>query len=550
MVVIVYLLLYIWQPLYAGMYSDDWGFLLSYFTENSHPSAPFSLDRLTHFMQVYANRPISGVMYYIVNSISDYNLVLIHTIIIIGVLVTLYCFYLFSKEFFKFLGYEKPKLIGALSSLIWTVSPWTLGVTVWYSSSINLLAFIFFSLSMYYLFKGVNQNTNYYIRVGIYYLLGSITYESFFFQYFIFIAIIWMYKGVKSISKKSLLNYTMLLTAIVAVAVIWNRITPLLFTHSIHKEFNPYFIQTLAVNIVSFPYVLVKSFGLSDMVFWVVAILSIIYISYYLFHFKSNKKSIQSSKSLKIIILLLSGIFAGLLIYSAAGYTIWGMGSRSRTMFVASFYIPLIIIILSKLYSNSRPIKHGTIFLVGIIFFTLSFTATLLNKLEWVKADNLQKEIIHHIPIDKIADLDSNTVVIVVAPFRSNWISVIDAPWAIDYQMKYGLSFYDGTPLKATSKAHFVVGRGIKHPVKNINYQNYWDGEYLYQGYDLKENASDLGRDFYFSRLDRFNAQKLFVWNYYDKTFQQIKNPQILEYKPFYNYDYWVTWIYSNWIRK
>lgn len=548
-VIFFFVLLYAWQPFFAGMYSDDWGFLLSYFTENAHPQAPFSLDRLTHFMKVYANRPLSGVMYYIVNSICDYNLFMVNSIMIIVVLITIFCFYLFAKELFTFLQFKKSKFVSSLASLTWLFSPWTLGVTVWYSSSINLLAIIFFSLSMSYFFRGLNQKKSYIIRASIFYLLSCLTYESFFFQYFIFIAIAWLFKSRKSISKSILIRHSINLSAIVVLVVVWNRIAPEFFSGSINKVFNPYFLKTIVANIVSFPYVYIKSFGALDIVVLLLMLLALGYIIVKIRKSETTFSEIIKNKQIMIILLLLSGILAGVVLYSAAGYTFWGLGSRSRTMFVASFYIPLIAVILFDYLHKLNLLSTKLIKSAILVALVVSFTATLLNKIDWVKADNLQRKTISEIPLDKFESLDSNDMVLVVAPFRSNWISVIDAPWAVNYQMKYGYSFYFEDELHKISNARFAVGRGLVHPVTNQYYENYWDGQYLYQGYNLKENASDLTKNFYFSRLDRFRANRLFVWNYYDGSFNQVISPQILEYKPFYNYDYWITWIYNNWVK-
>lgn len=531
------------------MYSDDWGFILSYFTENSVVSSPFSADRFTHFMNVYANRPISGLMYYIVNSVCGYNLAMVHSIVIAGVLATAYTFYLFAGEFIQFIGNKNYRVLGAVTSLIWLVSPWTLGVTTWYSSSINMLAFIFFSLSLYYMFKGLNNDKKYYVKVGLFYLLSCFTYESFFFQFIIFIAIIWLYKEQKNIDKSILIRYAIMLASVAIVSVIWNRLSATLFEQSIHKVFNPYFIQTLAVNIVSFPYVLFKSFGTFD---WLVAILSIPIISYLklkLVKENGGLKKLFVNINIKIALLLVLGIFAGILIYSAAGYTMWGMGSRSRTMYVASFYMPLIMIIFGTMVSNLRGISSKFKYAIGYTFIALAFVSTFSNKLDWVKAENEQRAVINSFPAEKVSELDSNDMVVVVAPFRHKWISQFDAPWSIDFQMQYGKSFYNGNALSKMTDAQFAVGRGIKHPASNKNYQVYWDGEYMYQGYNLEEGAKNIDKNFFYNRADRFTAKRLFVWNYYKGTFEQITEPQLLEYEPFYNYDYWVTWVYHNWLK-
>lgn len=541
--------IYIWQPFFAGMYSDDWVFLISYFTETPTISAPFSLDRLTHFMTVYANRPMSGIMFYLVNSICGHNIALVHTFILSWILAALYSYYLFTREFFEFLSIRKASMVATLTALIWLVSPWTLGVTAWFSSSINLISFIFFSLSLYYLFRGLRSGKHTFAKVGLFYLLSVLTYESFFFQYFIFIAIAWLFIKKKGIDKKVLINHSIILSIIVAMTVIWNRIAPSIFDAVINKVINPYFLQTLVVNIVSFPYVLIASFGVFELLALAVFVPTIIYFIIKLKRNAGGLKPLFRTKRFAIILLLVSGIFAGFFLYSAAGYTMWGMGSRSRTMFVASFYIPLIVVLIGERIAQLNSISRAMKTRMAFALFTLSFAALLVNKFDWIEAEREQKDVIMKFPAEQVDHLDTNDMVVIVAPFRHQWISQFDAPWSIKNQMRYGKSFYEGDELVRATDSKFVVGRGVVHPVSGEHYQIYWDGELLYQGYGLEEEAKKIDKNFYYNRAESFTAKRLYIWNYYDDTLEQITEPRVFEYEPYYNYDYWVTWIYKNWVK-
>ena len=548
-VIVFFVFIYIWQPFFAGMYSDDWVFLISYFTETPNISAPFSLDRLTHFMTVYANRPMSGIMFYLVNSICGHNIALVHTFMLSWILAALYSYYLFTREFFEFLSIRKASMVATLTALIWLVSPWTLGVTAWFSSSINLISFIFFSLSLNYLFRGLRLGKHSFAKVGLFYLLSVLTYESFFFQYFIFIAIAWLFIKEKGIDKKVLINHFIILSVIVAMTVIWNRIAPSIFDAVINKVINPYFLQTLVVNIVSFPYVLIASFGVFELLALAVFVPTIIYFIIKLKRNAGGLKPLFRTKKFKILLLLASGIFAGFFLYSAAGYTMWGMGSRSRTMFVASFYIPLIVVIIAAKIAQLNSISRVMKTRIAFTLFTLSFAALLVNKFDWIEAEREQKDVIMKFPAEQVDHLDTNDMVVIVAPFRHQWISQFDAPWSIKNQMRYGKSFYEGDELVRATDSKFVVGRGVVHPVSGEHYQIYWDGELLYQGYGLEEEAKKIDKNFYYNRAECFTAKRLYIWNYYDDTLEQITEPRVFEYEPYYNYDYWVTWIYKNWVK-
>ena len=531
------------------MYSDDWVFLISYFTESPHISAPFSLDRLTHFMTVYANRPMSGIMFYLVNSICGYNIALVHTLMLSWILTALYTYYLFAREFLEFLSIKKASMVASITALIWLVSPWTLGVTAWFSSSINLISFIFFSLSLYYLFRGLRNGKKSYAKVGLFYLLSVLTYESFFFQYFIFLAIAWLFLKEKNIDRKVLINHSIILSLIVVLTVVWNRLAPTIFDAVINKVINPYFLQTLVVNIVSFPYLLIASFGVFELIALVLFIPAIIYFMIKLKKNSGGFKPLISSKSFKILLFLLLGIFAGFFLYSAAGYTMWGMGSRSRTMFIASFYIPLIVVIIGVRINQLNSINKAMKTRIAVALLALSLAALLVNKFDWIEAERIQKDVIEKFPAEQVAHLDTNDMVVVVAPFRYQWISQFDAPWSIKNQMRYGKSFYDGGKLIRATDAKFVVGRGVVHPVSGEHYQIYWDGGLLYQGYGLEDEAKKIDKNFFYNRAESFTAKRLFIWNYYDGTLKQITEPQVFEYEPYYNYDYWVTWVYHNWVQ-
>ncbi|MCB9221297.1 MAG: hypothetical protein H6615_05755 [Ignavibacteria bacterium] len=548
-VIVFFVFIYIWQPFFAGMYSDDWVFLISYFTETPNISAPFSLDRLTHFMTVYANRPMSGIMFYLVNSICGHNIALVHTFMLSWILAALYSYYLFTREFFEFLSIRKASMVASITALVWLVSPWTLGVTAWFSSSINLISFIFFSLSLYYLFRGLRLGKHTFAKVGLFYLLSVLTYESFFFQYFIFLAIAWLYIKEKKIDKKVLIKHSTILSVIVAMTVVWNRLAPTIFDAVINKVINPYFLQTLVVNIVSFPYVLIASFGVFELLALAVFVPTIIYFIIKLKRNAGGLKPLFRTKRFAIILLLVSGIFAGFFLYSAAGYTMWGMGSRSRTMFVASFYIPLIVVLIGERIAQLNSISRAMKTRMAFALFTLSFAALLVNKFDWIEAEREQKDVIMKFPAEQVDHLDTNDMVVIVAPFRHQWISQFDAPWSIKNQMRYGKSFYEGDELVRATDSKFVVGRGVVHPVSGEHYQIYWDGELLYQGYGLEEEAKKIDKNFYYNRAECFTAKRLYIWNYYDDTLEQITEPRVFEYEPYYNYDYWVTWIYKNWVK-
>lgn len=547
-VIITFVFLYLWQPFFGGIYSDDWGFLLSYFTENDIISPPFSLDRLEHFMKVYANRPISGIMFYLVNSIAGYNIFVVHFLMLIGIYFSALSIYKLSTAFFNYLKYNNSLFLGAIASTIWLISPWTLGVTAWYSSSINLVSLVFFTFSIYYIFKSFESKKDYYIQAGILYLLSCLTYESFFFQYSSFLLLIWLLSKDNKSHRRKTIKFFILLSSVLILTIAWNRLSASIFEASIHKALNPYFIQTLAVNLVSFPYVIFKGFGDLFIPATIFFLPVLIYLVAKLWKSSGTAKQFIMNKRAKIIISFVLGVLLSIIMYSAAGYTLWALGSRSRTMFVVSFYIPFILIALWQWVKDEEILKSKTRAFLIYIFAVITLNAFILNKFNWIEANHIQKEITSTIP-DKIQELDNESLVIFVGPYRHEWISVVDAPWAINFQMKYGKSLYNNEELTPTTNARFVSGTGVIHPAKNKNYQLYWEGDSLTIGYNLEDIAYNSGAHVYYDKMEKFEAKYLYIWDYSTQTVTQLHEPKLLEFTPFENYDYWVTLFYHNWIK-
>jgi hypothetical protein len=61
----VFLALYSWRPAFFGFYSDDWSIFL-------HP-APGSLTSFADYMGLYANRPVSGILSWLAESLIGWN---------------------------------------------------------------------------------------------------------------------------------------------------------------------------------------------------------------------------------------------------------------------------------------------------------------------------------------------------------------------------------------------------------------------------------------------------------------------------------------------
>ncbi len=143
------------------------------------------------------------------------------------------------------------------------------------------------------------------------------------------------------------------------------------------------------------------------------------------------------------------------------------------------------------------------------------------------------------------------TTVIFDCIYRKNWISVVDASWSIDFQLKYGnILCRKEDKLEPSTKVNFEVGRGMVHPVLNKPYSLYWDGKKIISGYDIDSINLSALKGKYYNKIDTIPSNKLIVWHYENNTLEYFEPPVKLTFEPFYNYDYWITWIWNNILKK
>jgi len=548
--IFLFLALYIWHPFALGIYSDDWGLLLSFFVDKPGDMSPFALDRLQFFVLEFANRPLSGFLYYLVSSICNYDIFLVHLIILFLLILTIFSLNLFYKELYKLINIGHIEAFTTISLTFWIASPWILGFTVWLSSALNLASLIFFLLSSYILLKNWRLGKNKFLLASLLYLLSCLTYESFYFQYLIIIGIGFIFKIQNRLGKKALVLPLSLYSFVLLIAIVWNRYSSTIFGQAIHKETNSYWIQTFIANLFALPYSLFASvLELSYILAPICLIITYLLLKTLILEKKHDNREIKSL--IFVVKLIVIGILLAILIYSFAGYTIWGIGSRSRTLIVPSIYFPLLFSIFFYIIAKYSNIKKKYLYILIIITIICLSIMNIIRSIEWHNAWLYQKEIISKLPTEQLQNLDSTTTVIFDGPYRQNWISIIDAAWAIDFQFKYGHIYNKNeSDFQPSTNANFEVGRAMMHPILNKPYNLYWDGEYIYTGYDFDSISLNSLKAKYYNKIDTIRAKKLIIWHYDNNTLEYPTAPIKLSFQPFYNYDYWITWIWINWFKK
>jgi hypothetical protein len=257
---------------------------------------------------------------------------------------------------------------------------------------------------------------------------------------------------------------------------------------------------------------------------------------------------IDRKKTVTIYLLFLFGVIISLGLFSAVGYSVWGLGGRGRTLIIFSFYFVIIFGIIINILSRKSHKIFKFVKLVSIGFIILFGWNSIRNSLDWATSWDIQKKNIKNITIEQLQKTGKNDLILINTQFRNNWVSVFDAQWAIYPQLNYGrlmLGKFAGKSADIDTSLYrkFIIGKNIIHPVKNTPYINYWDGCKLYQYYEEVNSKTGLGDGFYSKQLS-YEGENLWLWNFYSNKLVKIKKVGSIRFEPQKNYDYWITQLY------
>ncbi len=537
-----FFILNIWHPFSLGFFADDWNYITHYKFLAQLPENPFNYNIFNYFLQCFGNRPVVSLTFYLGYSIcGGTNFVLWQFWTLILWLLSIFTFRLVSKEFFKILGYCKNSFLQEFATVIFGLSPWMMAYNHWISLSMNLPFLIFFNLAIYYFLKSYQNHETYFFRSAFFLLLSYLSYEAFYFQWFLFLIFVFKYKGFRKVYHKNILIPFVLFSFVQIVVILWNRISIPFFKYIVIKSLDPYTLQLFVANLLSLPYVWIASFVIGSIILIPLLIFIIVKI------FKYNKANHLARNEIMLLsTIFVLGLLLSLALFAVAGYSIWGLGMRSRTMIVFAWYLSLYIGYLVLFVDYHKVIFSKTIYAIVIIIIVDLTFSNIQNSLDWRTTWEIEKEVIAKIPTRKILSTDKNAIILVNLPYKYHWISLFDYQWSINAQMNYGKSVIFKSNYDTTFFRFFFVGNNIIHPIKNVPVVNYWNGKELFQFYDMpKKNKEDDLKGYFYTREFKMSGSELWVWNYPENTFTKITNNEKFEFEKIKNYDYWITYLYN-----
>ena len=532
-IIVVWLLANFWHSFFFGFYSDDW--VYSTFCINEAYNKLDLAGRIHFYLTGSQGRPILAFAYFATSFLSPLKSPLYWQLVnSLYVLISALVLWLFGRELLRYMAISTK--YAAVASVIWLLSPWMLGSVSWSTTAPTLLSMIFFAMAGYYFFRSENQGRRSLILPSIFILLSSLSYEAFYFQYLAFPGVFY----IVSKNRKASLKILTVFTLVQLLPLIWNRISPFIFTNAIHKTFNPYWHLTFVANVISLPYALIASCSYNSAYLLVILIFLV-----FVFIHERNKIREHFKRYGSVIVLLALCIIISMGIYAIAGYTVWGMGSRGRTLLTAGFWIPLMAVVLYSPVSKLMPDRKNMIVMVYLALVFLGI-AQFQKSSDWIRAWRIQKAVIANLPTDKINSTSPDAVIIADLPFRYNDVSLFDTFWTINNQLNYGAMFCGITHSPKPLNRSYALGKGIIHPVNNTNWVNKWTGNELIQHYT--NNYNELNNPIY-NPQTRTKASEAWFWQFESFSFTKIETGHTIVCNPVKNYDYWLTWLWAKYFK-
>lgn len=391
----VWALVYLWRLPFLGFYSDDYTLIFKAVNLDNFE------QRSSYLMEIFANRPLCGLMGIFWTSLYGDNALLWHlhlsflslmnALIIYGIthkLNNLACFIDEKKEFYF--------------AAIWLALPITLGFTIWPTMAFASPSLTFFLFAFYFIFKGPKLPFKNIVFSISFYALSIFTYEVFYLQFLPLLALVWIFKKKMILKSKNVLQLASLFFVLQMVAIIFNRLSH----GGVKKSLNIQFVLGRIQAVIENPRYLYQAIIPIAIVLFFIGFSIKLIIDY-----KKKKKTLSERKLVFGVSLFAS--LLSVLIFLSAGYSIRPFGTGSRTTMVFSFWllIMLMCITLPKKISSAKNNK-----ILGFVFLSILLGINFCQSVGWIKSWEIQQKVLKSFPIAKFQNLESEATVVAIMP--------------------------------------------------------------------------------------------------------------------------------------
>lgn len=495
---IIWLMMFSWKPFFLGFYHDDW----SYIAGTTIKTTPFSFSRLCDFLAL-DSRSLAQLMVFFITSIIGHSIILWQWLISLLVLVLVYVLQSFFKKILHTGGFESKSdfiYIGIGSSLF-LIFPWQVGTISSPTIGINIVATISFLYSAIAVldFFNTDQVKKLYVSC-LFFLFSCLIYEAYFFQYITILAFYFVHSKFRVDKKIS--TAFIALSVVQILAILYNRLYPIIFGRGIFKSFNANWFRNFIHDSANLHNILLDSYDGKDYlkkIFFVFFIVLFIYL-----FFKREKVGAELSRILKFVLPFFGGIIISVILYNTAGYSIQGTGYFSRTTIVISVYVftllTLLIIHIAKI-EEKLPRSIALIFLT--VFFLFSSWSYLTRTHEWINSFSEQKRILENAPVEQMKHIGDSAIVLVKGNYEYKGIVIFGAYWDITGAMN---TWYPEIGSKKNTL--FTI-------LREKDWLTIWDGENFQQGQLINKEYINW----------KFKCKELYLWKVDSKEFIKLNAP-------------------------
>jgi hypothetical protein len=414
---LIFIALYTFRVPFLGIFHDDWDLL-----------NPESTSSISHLINYYHDRPVIGVIFYLINIVSNGSPLSLSILASAIVAITSSCLYYFLRKLNNLLCGNS--LAPSMAVAFWLSIPWGLGYSLWPTGSVTLFAFCFFLISLTFAINFINSGSNKALIIScLMMMLSFLTYQAWFLIYIPSLVVIYLSTPTSFKKFKFLIKILVFYSLCQVLAI---ALTKSVSTKDIAVDqillINNFFWAPLNSIQTSFP---------SRLTFKVFSIACLYLVLSYIALLVFARPLIRPNKTLFLSLALALGFATSTVPYSLANYGLAGTGVTSRTTVGINFWLTIIILVLMSV-SNQLQVSRLKAFIFKSRYFTYSLIIGLLiyssymQTLIWIESWNRQNQILNSIPLEELKKIPSDAAIIVVEPPWIRTVEVFGAPWSIN----------------------------------------------------------------------------------------------------------------------
>jgi hypothetical protein len=477
--------LYLPRPFHLGFYADDWWSLI----ESPLGTAPFSLDRLKCFFAPnapYAGRPLDAALMFVVTSVGGTSPFLYQVIAAVFVLAAAISLRAWLVSLLPDRVFRMRYVAADLATMVWLSIPWSVAATAWpVLAPAAMSCQILFTEACRRILPPHKLNWKTFASAGLLIVASYLTYEPFYFQFFVVGAFYVLFAGKAYRTRSSLAGIATLALASQLCAVLYNRLhAGTSSAKSLASNWYAIFSQSLNNLLAQLRYAVGDFYKLYEL--WLLLYLVLAAVTVWQ-SWRAERILPPFHRLLGLLLMGAAAVPPALLTFALAGYGASTAGITARSYQGVSWAVAIVFLCLCSVVLSSRPSPVTPIVLVAVLaIVVLNCVAQQRVLKEWAFVWNEEKQVLSRAPAHIIEALPLDARILYIGPAYCRGMVIFGADWDISGAV-------NSLPPLARDRRH----NERMHTIHSAGEYNWtWDGKELTQvepGYwTLKYPASSL----------------------------------------------------------